>query len=57
LVLEAPALLTVFAERCPKLDALLKPNRRTLAVIGAWIGGAILLVALGYFGLPRLGRA
>jgi len=54
LVLEDPALLAVFAERCPKLDALLKPNRRTLAVIGAWIGGAILLVALGYFGLPRL---
>jgi hypothetical protein len=52
LVLEDPALLAVFAERCPKLDAVLKPNWRTLAVIGAWIGGAILLVALGYFGLP-----
>jgi Zn-dependent protease with chaperone function len=54
LVLKDPALLGMFAERCPKLDALLKPNRRTFAVIGGWIGGAILLVALGCFGLPRL---
>jgi Zn-dependent protease with chaperone function len=52
--LEDPALLAVLADRCPNLDALLKPNRRTFAVIGGWIGGAILLVALGYFGLPHL---
>jgi hypothetical protein len=54
LVLKYPALLAMLAERCPKLDTLLKPNWRTFAVIGGWIGGAILLVALGYFALPRL---
>ena len=54
LVLDDPALLAAFAERCPNLDALLKSNWRTFAVVSGWIGGAILLVALGYFGLPRL---
>ena len=54
LVLEDRALLPVFADRCANLDVLLKPNRRTFAVLSGWIGGAILVVALGYFGLPRL---
>jgi predicted Zn-dependent protease len=54
LVLQDPVLIVPLADRCPNLDALLKPNRRTFAVIGGWIGGTILLVALGYFGLPHL---
>jgi hypothetical protein len=54
LVLRDPSLVAGIADRCPNLDALLKPNRRTLAVIGGWIGGAILLVVVGYFVLPRL---
>jgi Zn-dependent protease with chaperone function len=54
LVLDDPELLAAFAERCRNLDALLKSDWRTFAVVSGWIGGAILLVALGYFGLPRL---
>jgi beta-barrel assembly-enhancing protease len=56
-VLEDRTLLPLFADRCPNLDALLKPNRRTFAILSGWIGGAILLVVLGYFGLPRLAEA
>lgn len=54
LVLEDPALLAMLLDRCPDLDTLLKSNRRSFAVISGWAGGAILLVALGYFGLPHL---
>jgi Zn-dependent protease with chaperone function len=54
LVLEDPALLVAFSDRCLNLASLLKPNWRTFAVISSCIGGALLLVALAYFGLPGL---
>jgi predicted Zn-dependent protease len=54
LVLEDPALLVAFSDRCPNLKALLKPSWRAFAVISGCIGGVLLLVALAYFGLPSL---
>jgi Zn-dependent protease with chaperone function len=57
LVLQDLTLLPLLADRCLNLDALRKPNRRTFAILSGWIGGAILLVVLGYFGLPRLAEA